>query len=205
MRPYQLSMVPANVNLLGYLSNATGVTWTLTANDSGDSLARRITIRNDAATDHSAKTYTMVGTDADGNAQTETGALPAGSATVTSTKYFLTLTSVTPSATIGADTMDIGWANQFITKTIPLDWRANKEATYAIDVTGTINYSVNESFSDVQNVANPAQNASWYALAALTTKTADLASAGTIHATAVQLVVASYTDTATIKLQIVQN
>ncbi len=102
--------VSVAANVTGLLSNATGATWTLTANDSGDSLAHLITIKGDAATDHSAKTAVITGTAPDGQAQTETVNLPNGTATVTSTKYFLTVTSVVPSATIGGDTMDIGWA-----------------------------------------------------------------------------------------------
>lgn len=97
-------------SLTGLGSNVTGATFTLTANDAGDSLAHLITVRNDSITDHSAKTLDLVGTDADGNALTETIAAPGASATVTSTKHFLTLTSITPSATIGTDTFDVGWA-----------------------------------------------------------------------------------------------
>ena len=104
-------------SLLGMASNATGATWALTATSAADNLAHLITIRNDSATNHSAKTAILTGTDANGVAQTETLNLPAGSATVTSTKYFLTLTSVVPSATIGTDTMDIGWAAGSITPT----------------------------------------------------------------------------------------
>jgi len=99
-------------NVTGLLSNATGAAgagWALTANAAGDSLAHLITIKGDAVTDHSAKTAIITGT-LYGVAQTETVALPNGTATVTSTKYFSTVTSVSPSATIGADTMDIGWA-----------------------------------------------------------------------------------------------
>lgn len=83
--------------------------YALTANDAGDGLAHKITILGNAATNHSAKTFTITGTDAAGNAQTNAIAGPNGVATVTSTKYFKTVTSVTVSATTGADTFDIGW------------------------------------------------------------------------------------------------
>ena len=105
-----LNYSSAAASTIGFASNVTGASWALTATDCGDSLAHKVTINNDAATDHSGKTATLVGTGANGEAVTETLALPAGTATVTSTNYFKTLTSVTPSATIGADTMDIGWA-----------------------------------------------------------------------------------------------
>lgn len=96
--------------MTGFASNVTGATWALSATDSGDSLAHKVTIRNDAATDHTGKTITLTGTDANGKPQTETLAGPNNAATVTSAGYYLTLTSVTVSATIGADTFDIGYS-----------------------------------------------------------------------------------------------
>lgn len=109
MKPYTLTALSVAANVTGLLSNATGVSWALTTNDSGDDMAHLITIKGDAATDHSAKTAVITGT-LFGVVQTETVNLPNGTATVTSTKYFSSVTSVVPSATIGADTMDIGWA-----------------------------------------------------------------------------------------------
>lgn len=117
----QLSGTSVAANLTGFKSNATGApgaTWALTATDAADSLAHKVTIRNDSITDHSAKTAILTGTDANGKAMTETVNLPGTSATVTSTNYFLTLTSVVPSATIGADTMDIGWSVASCTNTL---------------------------------------------------------------------------------------
>lgn len=120
MIKHELVAVSAAASVTGLLSNATGATWTLTATDCGDDLAHLITIKGDAATDHSAKTAIITGTGADGQAQTETVNLPNGTATVTSTSYFLTVTTVVPSATIGSDTMDIGWAAGSVTPTTQL-------------------------------------------------------------------------------------
>ena len=83
--------------------------YALTANSAGDSLAHQITILGNAATNHSAKTFTVTGTSPNGFSQSEGIAGPNGVATVTTTKYFLTVTSVTVSSTTGADTFDIGW------------------------------------------------------------------------------------------------
>ena len=83
--------------------------YVLTANDAGDDLAHLITILGNAATNHSGKTFTITGTGPDGKTLTEGIAGPNGVATVTSTKHFLTVTSVTVSATTGGDTFDIGW------------------------------------------------------------------------------------------------
>lgn len=77
----------------------------------GDGLAHLITITQAGGTNHSTKTAIITGTNANGQPQTETGlALPNGAATVTSSKYFLTVSSVAISATIGGDTMTMGWA-----------------------------------------------------------------------------------------------
>lgn len=199
----QIDIDPANVNLVGFASNVTGAAFVLTANDSGDALAHQVSIRNDDAVDHSGKTVTLVGTDSDGNALTEVVTGPGVSATVESTSYFLTLTSATPSATIGANTFDIGWVDEVATYTWPCNWRCGEAATYAVNVTGTIDYTVQETFDDIRTIS--AQSLAWHSLTALTTKTTDLASIGTVNATAVRLVVNSYTDTAEIQMQVVQH
>jgi hypothetical protein len=150
VRPDFITLTPADANLTGFASNVTGATWTLTTTATTDSLAHRVSIRNDSGTDHSLKTMILTGTDADGRAQTETALnMPAGGATVESTKYFKTLTSIVPSATIGVDTMDIGWVDEFISKTVPFNWRG-KKVTIQVDVTGTINYTAQFSNSDIQ-------------------------------------------------------
>jgi len=89
------------------------------ATGAADTLAHLITITQTSSTNHSAKTAIITGTDAAGNPQTETGlALPNGAVTVTSTKHFLTVTSIAISATIGADTMTVGWAAESVS-----DWK----------------------------------------------------------------------------------
>jgi len=154
IRPKFLTFTPANASLTGFASNVTGATWTLTTTETSDGLAHQVSIKNDTATDHSGKTVVLVGTDADGRAQTETISLPAGSATVESTYYYKTLTSATPSATIGADTMDIGWVDEFVTQTIPFNWRGER-ATIQIEVTGTINYTAQYTMNDIQRDTPP--------------------------------------------------
>lgn len=142
----KLDMDPDNTSATRYLSNATGATWTLTNTTPGDSLARVVTIVNDTATDHSGKTAILTGTDADGKAQTETVTLPGPSGTTTSTKTFLTLTTVVPSATIGADTMDIGIGDVIDSKTIPLNRWASTAGQVRVDVTGTLDIDIQVTY-----------------------------------------------------------
>lgn len=203
-QPNTLTIAPANANLTGFASNVTGASWTITTTSSGDNLAHQVSIRNDSATNHSAKTAILTGTDADGNAQTETMNLPGSSATVESTKYFRTLTSVVPSATIGADTMDIGWVDEFTTPTLTLNWRNQNVATLNVDVTGTINYSVQQTFQNPLANSAPAQNLTWADITAFSAKTADVLGAATLGATAVRFVANSYTDGVTVMMNISQ-
>lgn len=148
------STTPAAANLTGFASNVTGSTWTLTSTEATDGLAHQVTIRNDSATDYSTQDVTLTGTNPEGLAMTVTTKLPAGSATITTDQYFLTLTSVVPATGIGGDTMDIGWAAAVAMPCIPFNWRG-KEATLDIDVTGTINYTIQYSPSLIQTETPP--------------------------------------------------
>ncbi len=152
-------------SLTGLASNVTGAAFTLSANSAGDSVAHKITVRNDSATNHSAKTITLVGTAFDGSALTEVLTAPGSSATVTSTNYFRTLTSATPSATIGADTFDIGWAADAISPPIPVQPIPGKHTValgISCDVTTSAAYSLQQSYGG-----------DWYAHATIATKTAN--------------------------------
>jgi hypothetical protein len=198
----QITYTPANVSLTGFASNVTGAAFTLTATSSGDSLAHQISIRNDSATDHSGKTLAAVGTDERGLAQTETITAPGVSATVESTKYWMTLTSLTPSATIGADTFDIGWVDEFVTPIYPMNWRGGNGAL-DINVTGTINYDLEQTFDDIQFKTTAF---SW-AVDDTATQSAQTADQTVLYEgfpKAIRLKINSYTDTATIVLSFTQ-
>jgi len=211
MRPREYDIDPANANLIGFASNVTGATFTLTANDSGDSLAHQVSVKNDSATDHSAKTLTFVGTDPDGFALTETISAPGTSATVETAGYYLTLTSVTVSATIGADTFDIGWVDEVSTRTIQVDDRSSVPVSVGITVTGTIDFTVQETLEalDWHLGANgkTSQNLDWHGIITpvdLLAITANAVGLGTIGATAIRLIINSYTDTAELQMHVSQ-
>ena len=201
MKYQQTLFTPANSSTTGFASSVTGASFTLTATTSGDSLAHKVTVTNLTATDHSGKTLSIVGTDENGFAQSESITAPAGSATVTSTKYYLNLTSVTPSATIGSDTFSIGWNNTFVTKTYPINWRRGN-AALNLDITGTINIDVNETFDDIQTKTTAF---TWVvdssSHAGITADTSLLWSA---HSKGIRLKANSYSDTATINMSYTQ-
>lgn len=208
-RYHKIDMDPANTSTTRYASNATGATWTLAQTTPGDSLARVVTIVNDSATDHSAKTAILTGTDADGKAQTETVNLPAASATVTSTKHFLTLTSVVPSATIGADTMDIGIGDDIVSATIPLNRWSSVGASVGLDVTGTIDLDVQITYDPPNRpdlfTWTDQSTPKWHNSTAIAGASADDSNAVMdVGIEAVRVQINSYTDTAELQAWITQ-
>jgi hypothetical protein len=135
-----------------FASNVTGATWTLTTTTITNGMAHQVTIRNDTATVHSGKTALLTGFYGI-YPITETVTLPAGNATVKSTKYFSTLSSIVPSATIGTDTMDIGICEISITRLDGLkssrQGRNEGINTTVANITA-IDYSIQYTRSDVE-------------------------------------------------------
>jgi hypothetical protein len=213
MRPYVFDIDPANADPNGIADDLpTGTSWSFSgdaewlAESSGDGLAHRLIITTAGnEPGGNGAILTLVGTDPDGIAQTEAITLP-NATTIESTKYWLTVPSgTTQAATVG--TFDIGWVDEIKTKTLPLNYRAHEAATHAVDVTGVIDYTVNETLEEIHpqlNAGTP-ENLSWFPITALTAKTADLKELGELHSSACQLVVNSYTDTAEIKWVVFQN
>lgn len=116
MKRISHSYTSGAADVTGFAALASGASWPLTATAPIDGLAHLFTIKGDQATDHSLKTVVVTGTDENGAAQTETLNLPNGTATVTSTKYWLSVaTPLAPSATIGAETVGLGWAATSVT------------------------------------------------------------------------------------------
>lgn len=203
MNPIRYSFAPATASTTGYAASVTGATFTLTNTTATDLLAHRVTVLNNSATNHSAKTLTFTGTDVDGFALTETIAAPAGNATVTTTGYYKTLTSVTVSATIGASTFSIGWAAQFISPTIGLNYHGGITGLNII-VTGTINYTIQQTFNNIQTLDRTTIN--WLNQDDSTLVAATASSNGNYIAgvIATRLVVNSYSASATIQYNITQ-
>ena len=199
--PRVVTLTPAAVSATGYATGVTGAAFVLTATSSGDGVARQVSIFNTTANTHVGQTLTLVGTDADGAAQTEVITGPAGNATVISTKFYLTLTSVTPSATIGVDTFNIGWNGLWSTRTYPLNWHSPSACVVNVGLTGTCTYTVQQCFiNTLTPTADPAQLAGWTNITGLASQTASVNGAATIGATGIRLTTASYTTGAVLVL-----
>ena len=168
-----LDIDPADVSLTAYGSAvaAVGVVITPAVLSIGDGLGRQLSVQGIAITDHSAKTLTIVGTDADDRAQTEVINMPAGTATVETAKYFKSLVSLTLSATTGADTFNIGVVDEAVSPTIALNADSPFAAVLQVVVTGTVNWGMQVSVQPPKQGAD--QNAqAWVADGTLTAETA---------------------------------
>lgn len=144
-----LSIAPSAVSTNGFAAGVTGAgPWTPSTRVSGDGLAHNVTIKNNTANNHSAKTLTVTGLDPNGVAQSETLAAPGISATVTTTKYYSYLTTVAIDATIGADTFDIGWAQTCVSWDIPLNPEVDYLPVFQAGLTGTMTWNLQTTLVD---------------------------------------------------------
>lgn len=201
MTPYVQSYTPAATSATGYKDDATGASTTLTVTTAGDGLAHKTIF---ASGDNlSGITLTLTGTDADGKAQTGTIAGPNNN-TVTDSKYYKTLTSVTFSGTLGASVMDIGWSAVAVSPTLPLNHHANPFAVgLNLWIVGTINVTVQHTFDNIYAAAPSTLNWMPHATLAAATASADSNYAFPIRAT--RLLVNSVTASATVKYTAIQN
>jgi len=208
----KLSLTPAATSANGIAAAIaySGGGYALTTTTMSDSLAHIITIGGLAATDHSGKTFTITGTDADDNPQTEGIAGPNGVATVSSTYHYKTVTSVTVSATTGADTFNLGYTAVAVSKTIPTNWRANAvEISLGLIITGTISVTVQHTLDainvvDENNVSTTADYFAWLPHSVLATTSASADGNYAFPITATRLLVNSVTATATVAFSVVQ-
>lgn len=137
-----------------------------TATEMPDGLAHLVTITQAGSTDHHLKTAIITGTDANGNPQTETAlALPNGATTVTSTNYFLAVTSVAISATIGGDTMTMGWAAGSVSESANIDRHHDTNFNLGIGCTVisgsptfAVQYAINNAWHDHATITGKSAN-----------------------------------------------
>ena len=201
MRPNVIDLDVADANTAGLADDLTGAgPW-----DSGDfvttaptdGLAHQLSFTS--AANLSAITLTVVGTDADGKVLSEDVTGPNAN-TVESTGYFKTLTSITAGSTLGANTLDVGWVDEVVSQTYPIDRLSTEQANIQVDVTGTIDFTVQELWANVYDYDKPQQDAPWLDIAALADKTADTASQATTGATAIRIMINSYSSGAELQM-----
>jgi len=201
MRPINKSYTPAAANATGIATGLTGAGpfTTFTANGAGDNMGHQLSFTS--AANLSGINLTVVGVDADGNPRTETLAGPNAN-TVNSVRDYLTITSITASSTLGANTMNVGWTAVAVSQMFILDQRSGIGARFGLQVTGTINYTVQETWHPVFLPQPPwgtyQENLPWANDANLTNQTATANAQLPPEMTAARIVVNSVTAGATI-------
>ena len=168
-------------------------------------IAHRIVISNGTPTDHSGKTLTVVGTDEEGKPLTETLAAPGiptpAVAVAITLGYFKTVTSVTISATIGADFFDIGFIDEFVSAPYPLDIFFSRTAV-GTAITGTINYDIEFTFSKL--FTDDKANWRWKTATAIQAQIVDIAEAFEKNIYGIRFKANSYSAGATARFEIIQ-
>lgn len=146
----------------------------------------------------SAKTFTITGTDQNGKAITEVLTGP-NIATVTSNKFFRTVTQIAISAAT-AGNVTAGTADEIATQTLlqsNIVCEFNK--SNVVDITGTINHDIEHTYDDLFQAVPTDDNIIWFNDASHNNKSADFASSITTPVSGTRLVVNSYSAGATIR------
>lgn len=159
-----------------------------------------VRIAIDSAGDVSGVTFTVTGTDQDGNATTEaiTGVTTTA---VESTTYWQTISQIAADGAVASGTF-VGPVDEVITKTIPLNWRASVGASVAITaLSGTCQFDVDETFAEVQR----AGASTWGWIEVQANKSADIAAILDVAASACRLKVDSYTAGAELQFEVRQS
>ena len=181
--------------------NSTGAATAPTTTATSDGLAHYVTLTSPSQASLAGVNFTIVGTDPDGHDISSVIAGPASASTVTSTKFFKTITTIQPSATMGALTLAVGIAVTAIAPTIALTNSA-AAASMTVAITGTINYTMYETFS---NVYVHSANSVSTPITALTSKAANTSGTAAVSATGLILLVNSVTAGATFTVWLNQN
>jgi hypothetical protein len=121
--------------------------------------ARRVLIT--CAGNESTRTFTIVGTSSSGNSLTETITGP-NATTAQSVLDYKTVTSITISGA-AAGAITVGTSGVASSRWVRLDGWAFAQVGLQVDVSGTINYTVQQTFDDPNDPTNPiaAANVIW--------------------------------------------
>ncbi len=177
---------------------------TLAAAASNLDYARKITLTC-AGFDESGVSFTITGTDADGRAATEVLVGP-NSNTVTSVNYYKSITTIAANGAVAHST-SAGTSNQFAGAMLPLNFYRRVPHTVDVEATGTITFTIQETFDQVLN----GETALWQNQPSLTNVVvsssvpAGVNQQGTLNASALRVISNSYTTGATLKLLVIQS
>lgn len=159
-----------------------------------------VRIAIDSAGDVSSVVFTVYGTDQDGLERTEeiTGVTTSA---VNSVTFWQTITRIATSAAVGSNVF-VGPIDQIVSETLPLNWRNNYPATFVVDVTGTLQYDIEESNSEMAAYTDPVDLV-WGVVQS--NKTADLTGSCLNYTTAARVRWDSYSSGAEMQFSLRQN
>lgn len=206
MRPVYYSFAPSTEDTDGFANDVTaasGAPFTLAATEAPDSLAHKVVITPSGSV---TGNYTISGQDADGVDISEVLATDTTNA-VTSVNFYKTLDSVLAPAGLGAETVDIGWADEVATPTIPLEiFTDSGNVSCQVTVSGTANFDIEGTMSDIRASYSPPpaqDDYTWLNDANFTNKSASLAADLATNWRAIRLALNSYSAGAELGLAII--
>jgi len=146
MRPRRFNYTLSALSVSGYVSAATGAgPFTTIAGSPADGLGHQVTLASTA--DLHLINMTITGLDAEGRSQTEVIAGPNNN-TVTSTKYFKSISSVSAASTLGANTMNIGWNAVIVTPVFVVNSYATYGPSMSVGLTGTCTFTLQQTLDN---------------------------------------------------------
>jgi hypothetical protein len=206
MRPVKIgTLTPSDTSTVWFNPGAftsTGAAVAPLQTSTLDNLAHIVTLTAPVQATLAGIAFTIVGTDAAGNSQTEViAAGPASGATVNSTQFFLTVETIQPSATMGGLVLSVGllaeaigyWVNLENTMSAPM---------VMVNVTGTINYTVLQTPANIFDEVGTVYTALGVAIPNMSAVTAQVLANGGESCRAIMLRINSFTAGATITAHI---
>lgn len=176
---------------------------------SADGLGRIIVIVDSDTDTQSDVTFTLTGTDAQGDAISDVVTGPGSGLTVASAKYFKTVSSIAASAAQGGtEKIDVGTRGttlSAVSKCYPLDSYQQVPPMVSVDVTGTINFTVQQTYNDLLNNKDSAGLVIWENVTALASKTADTTAQLGVGARGVRVVINTYSTGAELQATVVSS
>lgn len=155
-----------------------------------------------SAANLSGVTFTVTGVDQDGKVLVEAVTGP-NATTVETSGYFSSVTQVAADGAVGSD-VEAGTVDEVVTKTIPTDYNSDTGVAIAVTATGTVNYTVQQTFDLLQTSVNAVQSAQWHEIADLATNTSSATGVGTPGATGCRIAINSYSSGAEVQMDISQ-
>lgn len=191
MRPKRFTFTLAALDANGYLSTTEGTgagPWATFLAQPADGCSHPVTITSGA--NLSALTFTLTGTDAEGRTISEAIVGP-NIAAVTSVKYYRTVTSLSASSTVGANTFELGWTALARTPIYPVNTFGTVGPVVAVDIGGTVTYTGQATNGDVFSLAS--DTLFFDTITGMDAKTVDSTGAPVAGCTGIRIYVASHT------------